>query len=160
MPLRQHFVARVYLLFLARFNNLGRQMFAEPSCEEKAEHHEISDERPERVRECSRSIFFDEEVSKPCKSIPYEGGYNRRPKTPCRHGKDVEDHCSRCANIVEGTIHRIAMLAQVEGEEFLERLISRIAFCHVALQLLRFDAESFEQRKGCVGLGVEGDFDL
>ena len=119
-------------------------MFAESSREKKAEHHEIADERPERVRECRRSIFFDEEVSKPGKPIPYEGSYNGRPKAPGRHGKDVEDYRSRCANIMEGPIDRIAMLAQVEGEEFLERLISRVAFCHVVLKLFRLDAQSFE----------------
>lgn len=120
-------------------------MRSESARDPKAEHAKITDQRPPRIGECRRSVFFDENMTGPGESVSGDGhekqscGFVKKPKSE-------QQYHQTCAHVVQPPGQRFAVFLKIKGPK---RIIRGESSCHAIPQNALF-LSSFIHRFSCV----------
>jgi len=94
------------------------------------QHLVIGNERPERIFECSRFVFLDHKMSKPCKGVAADKTQRKVVPGSSPNEPNEQCHSDRGANVMQCPCRRFAVLGNVEIPKF------RIAVDHFRFRYL------------------------
>lgn len=95
-------------------------------------HSKVSHQRIDRMLECRRAIFLNDEMAIPREAVAHEWNENHQPPVASEEDGEEQNNNKTCTNEVEAAVLKVGVLAQVKRI----KIVESFEFHFLALLLL------------------------